>query len=123
MTSPVDLDALVAELTVDAYSVEERLSGLLVGAEEALVPEEPTTGVGVPVDVVTVDCGPDARADLTADVRRRRRHVRGGARRSHARALAARSDPRCRRARIERRSPRPRGPPEGSTKSGSMRRR
>jgi hypothetical protein len=70
MTTPAELDALVAELTVDAYGDEEQLSGLLVGAEEALVPEQPATIVGVAVNVVTVDCGPDARTGLIARVRR-----------------------------------------------------
>jgi hypothetical protein len=32
-----DLDALIEELTVDCYNDEEQLTGLLTGAEEALV--------------------------------------------------------------------------------------
>ena len=70
MTTPAELDALIEELTVDAYNDEEQLSGFLVGAQEALVPGEPATIVGVQVNVATVDCGPDARTGLTARVRR-----------------------------------------------------
>jgi hypothetical protein len=58
MTTRAALDALIEELTVDAYDDEEQLSGFLVGAQEALVPGEPGTIVGVDVNVVTVDCGP-----------------------------------------------------------------
>ncbi len=36
MTTGAELDALIEELTVDAYNDEEQLSGFLVGAEEAL---------------------------------------------------------------------------------------
>jgi hypothetical protein len=70
MTARAALDALIEELTVDAYGDEEQLSGFLVGAQEALVPGEPGTIVGVDVNVVTVDCGRDARTGLTAHVRR-----------------------------------------------------
>jgi hypothetical protein len=35
--STADLDALIEELTVDCYNDEEQLTGLLTGAEEALV--------------------------------------------------------------------------------------
>jgi hypothetical protein len=70
MATAAMLDALIEELTVDAYDDEEQLSGFLVGAEEALVPGEPATIVGVTVNVVAVDCGPDARTGLTARVRR-----------------------------------------------------
>lgn len=38
MTTAAELDALIEELTVDAYGDEEQLSSFLVGAEEALVP-------------------------------------------------------------------------------------
>jgi hypothetical protein len=37
MTTTAELDALIEELTVDAYNDEEQLGGFLVGAEEALV--------------------------------------------------------------------------------------
>ena len=70
MTTPAELDALIGELTVDAYGDEEQLSGFLVGAREALVPAESATIVGVGVNVLTVDCGPDVRTGLTARVRR-----------------------------------------------------
>lgn len=64
------LDALIDELTVDAHDDEEQLSGFLVGAEEALWDGEVARIVGVDVQVVSVDCGPDARTGLTARVRR-----------------------------------------------------
>jgi hypothetical protein len=35
--STADLDALIEELTVDCYNDEEQLTGLLTGAEKALV--------------------------------------------------------------------------------------
>lgn len=54
MITAAELDALIEELTVDAYNDEEQLSGFLVGAEEALI------------------CG---------ERRRRRRHRRGDERR------------------------------------------
>lgn len=70
MTTPGKRDALMEELTVDAYGDEEQLSGFLVGAQEALVPGEPATIVGVEVNVVAVDCGPDVRTGLAARVQR-----------------------------------------------------
>ena len=36
MTTTAELDALIEELTIDAYGDEEQLGGFLVGAEEAL---------------------------------------------------------------------------------------
>jgi hypothetical protein len=35
MTTPAELDALIEDLTVDAYGDEAQLSGFLVGAQEA----------------------------------------------------------------------------------------
>lgn len=70
MTTAAGLDALIDELTVDAYGDEEQLSGFLCGAEEALVRGEQATIAGVAVEVVGVDRGPDARVGLTAVVRR-----------------------------------------------------
>jgi hypothetical protein len=66
MTTHADLDELITELTVDAYGDEEQLEGLLVGAEDALGAPEPATVVGVPVTVVAVSTGPDARRGLLA---------------------------------------------------------
>lgn len=60
------LDALIDELTVDAYSEDEQLAGLLSGVEDALQPPEPATIVGVPVQVIAVSDGPDARRGLMA---------------------------------------------------------
>lgn len=65
-----ELDALIEDLTLDAYSDEEQLSGFLVGAEEALRHEEAAQIVGVDVSVIGVDTGPDARTGLIARVRR-----------------------------------------------------
>ena len=69
MTTAAELDALIEELTVDAYNDEEQLSGFLVGAEEALVRGEHATIAGA-VEVIRVDCGPDVRTGLTARVMR-----------------------------------------------------
>ena len=60
MTTAAELDALIEELTVDAYGDEEQLSSFLVGAEAVLVRGEPATIAGTPVEVTSVDCGPDA---------------------------------------------------------------
>jgi hypothetical protein len=65
-----ELDALIDDLTVDAYNDEEQLAGFLVGADEALQRGERASIVGVEVDVVVVDAGPDARTGLTARVQR-----------------------------------------------------
>jgi hypothetical protein len=64
------LDALIDDLTVDAYGDEEQLAGFLVGAEEALGRGERAQLAGVQVEVTNVDAGPDARTGLTARVRR-----------------------------------------------------
>ena len=80
MTTAAELDALIEELTVDAYNDEEQLSGFLVAAEEALVRGDEATIAGATVEVIGVDCGPDARTGLTARV------LRDGAR--HEVALA-----------------------------------
>ena len=60
------LDALIEELTVDAYGDEEQLTGLLTGAEDALATGETAWVVGVQVRVVGVAAGPDARRGLVA---------------------------------------------------------
>lgn len=76
MTSALDLaalDALIDELTVDAYGDEEQLSGFLTGAEAALVVGEIATVAGVEIRIVAVDCGPDARRGLIAVCERDRR--------------------------------------------------
>jgi len=65
-----ELDALVEELTVDAHDDEEQLSGFLVGAEEAFEDGESVRLVGVQVQLIAVDQGPDARTGLTARVQR-----------------------------------------------------
>ncbi len=64
------LDALIDDLTVDAYNDEEQLGGFLVGAEDALQRGEPARIAGIEVNVFEVDSGPDARTGLTARVRR-----------------------------------------------------
>jgi hypothetical protein len=64
--SPADLDALIEELTIDAYGDEEQLTGLLTGAEDALRSRELATIVGVSVQVVAVAEGPDVRRGLIA---------------------------------------------------------
>jgi hypothetical protein len=47
MTTTAQLDALIDELTVDAYGDEEQLRAFLTGAEEALRRGEPARIVGV----------------------------------------------------------------------------
>ena len=68
--SAKQLDALIEDLTTDAYGDDEQLSGLLVGADEALVRGERASLVGADVDVMAVDAGPDVRTGLLARVRR-----------------------------------------------------
>jgi hypothetical protein len=72
MTRPTaaQLDAMIDDLTVDAYGDDEQLSGFLVGADEALVPGERASIVGVDVEILAVDAGPDERTGLLAGVRR-----------------------------------------------------
>ena len=70
MTTIPDLDALIDELTIDAYNDEEQLAGFQAGAEEALRRCEHATIAGVAVEVVAVDRGPDARTGLLARVSR-----------------------------------------------------
>jgi len=70
VSTVAELDALIDELTVDAYGDEEQLSGFHVGAEEALRRGERATIVGADVEVVAIDCGPDVRTGLLARVRR-----------------------------------------------------
>ena len=65
-----ELDALIDDLTVDAYGDGEQLAGFLVGAEESLQGGEPASIAGIQVEVVEVDSGPDARTGLTARVQR-----------------------------------------------------
>ena len=69
MSSATDLaalDALIEELTVDAYGDEEQLVGFLTGAEDALTVGEIATVAGVEIRIVVIACGPDARRGLPA---------------------------------------------------------
>lgn len=68
--SAAQLDAIIDDLTVDAYGDDEQLSGFLVGADEALVRGERASIVGVDVEILAVDSGPDERTGLFARVRR-----------------------------------------------------
>jgi hypothetical protein len=47
MTTTAQLDALIDELTVDAYGDDEHLTGFLTGAEEALRRGDETYEVGL----------------------------------------------------------------------------
>ena len=97
MTTTAELDALIEELTVDAYNDEEQLSGFLVGAEEALVRGEHAKIAGAVVKVIRVDRGPDVRTGCARDARcgqarrrARRLQVRAGQRaRGRGRRLPA----------------------------------
>jgi hypothetical protein len=64
--STAELDALIDELTVDCYSDEEQLTGLLTGGEEALVVGEIATIAGAEIKVMALDCPSDLRRGLTA---------------------------------------------------------
>ena len=70
MSTVAELDALIDELTADAYDDEEQLSGFHAGAEEGVRRGEPATIVGADVQVGAVDCGPHARTGLLARARR-----------------------------------------------------
>lgn len=70
MSRAAELDALIDELTVDAYNDEEHETGFLVGAEEALVRGERACLLGIDVEVLKIDSGPDLRTGLRARVRR-----------------------------------------------------
>jgi hypothetical protein len=70
MTTTAQLDALIDELTLDAYDDDEQLSGFLTGAEEALRRGEPAQIVGIDVEILEIDAGPDVRTGLAARVRR-----------------------------------------------------
>lgn len=65
-----ELDALIDDLTADCYGDDEQLAGFLVGAEDALRDGESARMVGIEVEVVKVDAGPDERTGLIARVRR-----------------------------------------------------
>jgi hypothetical protein len=64
--STAELDALIDELTVDCYNDEEQLTGLLTGAEEALVIGEVATIAGAEIRIMAVDLPSDMRRGLTA---------------------------------------------------------
>lgn len=70
MTTALQLDVLIDDLTVDAHDDDEQLSGFLAGVEESLRRGDPAWVVGVEVEVMAVDSGPDARTGLIARVRR-----------------------------------------------------
>ncbi len=70
MSTTAELDALIDELTVDAYGDDEQLTGFHVGVEDALRRGERATVAGVSVEIVAIDCGPDARTGLLARVHR-----------------------------------------------------
>lgn len=65
-----DLDGLIDEITVDAYEDDEQLTGFLVAAEEVIEAPEPASIVGVDVEVIAIDTGPDARTGLLSRCRR-----------------------------------------------------
>lgn len=69
MRSSAQLDALIEELTVDAYNDEEQETGFQVGAEEALVRGECARLAGHEFEVRAVIHGPDVRTGLRARVR------------------------------------------------------
>jgi hypothetical protein len=72
MTTIAQLDALIDELTTDAYGDDEQLTGFLTGAEEALRRGEPAQIVGVDLDVLAVNAGPDLRTGLSSRTRKSR---------------------------------------------------
>lgn len=78
-----DLDALIEDLTLDAYGEEEQLTGFLTGAEDALERSEQATIIGVSVQVISVTTGPacggacSRYASARAPVRRCRLPISG----------------------------------------------
>jgi hypothetical protein len=64
-----ELDALIDELTGDAYNAEAQLGGFLVGFDAAIRRGERATIAGADAEVLAVGCGPDARAGVLARVR------------------------------------------------------
>ncbi len=64
--SPAELDALINDLIVDCYNDEEQLTGLLTGAEEALVIGEVATIAGADIRIMAVDFPSGMRRGLTA---------------------------------------------------------
>lgn len=64
--SSAELDALIEELTVDCYNDDEQLTGLLTGAEEALVSGKLATIAGTEVRIMAVDYPSDVRRGLVA---------------------------------------------------------
>lgn len=69
MSRAADLDAVIEELTVDAYNDEEQEARFLVGAEEALVRGEQARLLRTEVEVCRILDGPDVRTGLRARVR------------------------------------------------------
>lgn len=63
MSTPAQLDALIDELTVDACNDEEQEWGFLVGAEAALAPGEMARLLGIDVEVLKIESGPDCGPD------------------------------------------------------------
>ncbi len=57
---------MIDELTVDCYNDDEQLTGLLTGAEEALVVGEIATIAGAEIRIMAVDVPSDVRRGLTA---------------------------------------------------------
>ncbi len=69
MSRATDLDAVIEQLTVDAYNDEEQEAGFLVGAEEALVRDEQARLLGTKVEVCKILDGPDVGTGLRARIR------------------------------------------------------
>jgi hypothetical protein len=69
VTSPAALDALIDEITVDAYNDAEQEAGFLIAATDALACGEIARLAGREVELLAVDHGPDVRAGLRAIVR------------------------------------------------------
>jgi len=67
------LDALIDEVTVDAYGDDEQLVAFLTGAEAALTVGEIATVAGVETRIVAFHCEPDARRGSIAVCERDRR--------------------------------------------------
>lgn len=69
MRTSAELDALIDDLTVDAYIDEEQETGFLVAAEEAVISGQHARIAGTSVELLDVDVGPDVRTGLRATVR------------------------------------------------------
>ena len=66
----VDLDALIEEITVDAYGDDEQAVGFLTAIEDEMHGRVFATVIGVPVELLAIDYTADTHRGLIAHCRR-----------------------------------------------------